>query len=96
MNLAIEKLIGLVIMVIIIISMILFVFMGKGMGLNIGKDLELRNCCDEFRNNGCNINEISSIYCSEDGVKTMETIAEEAGYNIENLPEFCGCHENSD
>jgi len=64
-------------------------------GQELGNDARLRQCCNQYRANGCPdiFNDIEydiDIICSDE--YSLKELAEKVvGNNVENLRKFCGC-----
>jgi len=94
MNLALEKVIALIIFLIILVVLIFFTDVPRVFGIEMNLQQELRKCCQAYISHGCP-DSFPAIRCNSE---TLETLAKKTGLvdqlgnaDIDRVKEFCGC-----
>ena len=96
MELPINKLVGLIIVLIVAVAIIMLFFSGLLSGSSLGSQGELRLCCSKYKANNCDFTRIHDIYCDNEETKDLYSIAKNAtkasDANLkQQLNDFCGC-----
>ena len=93
MDIAIEKLVGLVIFLIILLVLIIFLLIPEALGKDIGLQNDLRNCCRAYVTRGCPeftySVEIAYIACSND--RNLADLVNQYNMDYNSLRSFCEC-----
>ena len=94
MNLALEKIIAVIIFLIILVVLIFFTDVPRVFGIEMGLQQELRKCCQAYISHGCP-DSFPVIRCNS---KLLQDVTREIGLvdingnaDINKLKEFCGC-----
>lgn len=87
MNLAMEKLVAILIFVIVLIVLLIFIGIPTAMGGQINSQQQLRSCCQAYIENGCP-NSLGNIQC---GTKTLDELIVDNGLDVNQTKKFCGC-----
>ncbi len=91
MNLAIEKAVKLILILVVLVAILYFFFSIVEGGTGLSNETTLRMCCDKYRANECNFGERDQIFCDDKESQTLGSLATSAGYSTEGqLNEFCG------
>jgi len=97
MNLAMEKIIGLIIFLIILVVLIIFTNIPRAIGEQIDKQQELRKCCKPYVGNGCprfaltDYSNITNIICDQNVPTSLEDLVAEQSMSYDSLKIFCNC-----
>jgi hypothetical protein len=94
MNLAIEKIVAVVIFLIIMLALIFFTGIPEALGKNIGLQHELRQCCQAYVARGCPSFsnpriDLGSIYCDEE--TSLGELVGELEMDYDSLRTYCNC-----
>jgi hypothetical protein len=85
MNLAMEKLVAILIFVIVLVVLLIFINIPNVMGVQINSQQELRS--QAYIENGCP-EALNTIKC---GSKYLDDLTIENGLDVNQTRNFCGC-----
>lgn len=96
MNLALEKIIAIIIFLIVLVVLLIFVGIPKVFGGQVNKQLDLSRCCQAFIARGCPIDRVpNDILC---GNETMDQLVVDVGLidaggnpDVNQTIRFCNC-----
>jgi hypothetical protein len=92
MNLAIEKLVAVVIFLIILLVLVIFTGIPEALGRQVGLQGELRDCCQAYVARGCpsfsNPETDLNIYCNN---KNLGKMVSDFNMDYDSLRTFCNC-----
>ena len=89
MNLPIEKLVGIIILLIVLIAVVYLFVLGNNIGRQQSSQADLQQCCSLYRANSCDFSKRAAIFCPSG--KPLETLVNELSYSESQLNSLCGC-----